>query len=924
MKFKPLDAQNNPEQGLFFFEEAGYPGKKGLKANGMAFLVSSMGFVATASHVLVDMGRIPGMEVTLYTSTSCGPISVKASILFEDHWRGPNWQGWGSAAAGLTIPKFISPEEYGEDTAILKLLAGTARAARKLLPETGLLARNFKPKLEPDAAMSLLESECRVLPLASPGFTVGARLKAWHTFWDGSDLHQFLPGEAGYRSVEPGLQHSIRLLDDLEQLGPGYSGSPFWDGERRRVVGMVRRGIKTAVPDVVLGVDARRIAAAARVVLSPDTAASSVITALRAAAEQMAPQRHFTFLQTMLPDKPLDLRLRPALPRDPFGRSDEVPGEPGIDMLRNLTARETVVLVAGGGGSGKTTLLIALAQNLLDFPLEVDGQRLMPLYIQATDFLRTGFDLESILREHLLRHTPTAPSGRALRQVLRDNDLSLLILIDGLDELIPIERAKLSGRFKRGADLAGMRAILTARPTDELLVSNGRSTMGWPVVEVAALNRQEIKTLTKSLIEAPRLAAEFEKMLAEIMWDRQGPTPLQVVAAAKLYKSETKWQRAVDLPFLLADHLLSLGIREDAEKMDRARRPRARADGVYLENVEAILEHLAQVSLDRDLDEEQIVGSLSDRTEDWAGDPEGLVRFLQTETTLLGGLIAWLPRLDTKLLCVRWLHRTVIEAFAARAVAKKVKGKPADGVKAVQEALRNNGQSSAILMLAAMDASPDAIVELSLQQTLERGSSNFKLTLFAVRALGAGIRTSPELRKRLVATLVTLLLLPNDARLGPIKCVDIFSVDDLPNPVDIANRSEIRADIIEHLRERFGRRAAVSRRKGDENALIRITVREAQMLDRLGMWSEIKLPYVQQCQIDAGQVTSPHAQRGNLTGSERNGPIVAAGLLSFAVGQLQEDADGFLAGFASFVHRLGPEADLNEVGRLYVSQLLKR
>ena len=450
MTFAPLDHRGRPEQGLFFFERRGYPGQKG-KATGMGFLVHPAGLVATASHVLITMGLIPGMDVTLYAGTEGGPVAVEARVLFEDQWRGPKWRGWVSESGSLAIPAFIPPEEYLEDLAVLQLLPAKAHAARN------------GQVMAPGKATRLLEEYCRVLPLASPGFTSGARLKAWHAFWDGSDLHQIRPADAGYRSAEPGLQYSIRLHDDLQHLEGGYSGSPLWDSERRRVVGMVRRGIKTSVPDAVLGVDARRIAAAARVALVPDPAAGGVITALRGAAEQMAPMRHFPILQAMLPDKLLNLRVRPALPRDPLVES-EVGGEPGIAVLRNTLAREPVVLLAGGGGSGKTTLLVALAEDLLDRPLEVEGQRLVPLYLQAADFHRTGFDLAGVLRDHVLRHTPTAETGHTLQQVLRDNDLSLLLMIDGLDELAPIERAKLNGRFRRGAELAGVRAILTARP----------------------------------------------------------------------------------------------------------------------------------------------------------------------------------------------------------------------------------------------------------------------------------------------------------------------------------------------------------------------------------------------------------------------------------------------------------------------------
>lgn len=246
--------------------------------------------------------------------------------------------------------------------------------------------------------------------------------------------------------------------------------------------------------------------------------------------------------------------------------------------------------------------------------------------------------------------------------MLRDNDLSLLLMIDGLDELTQIERAKLTGWFRWGAELAGLRD--SDSPADRRTSRPRRSVdEGWLVLEVAALDHQAINTLTTLLFEEASEAGQFGKMLAEIQWDRQGPTPLQIVAAASLSKSEVQWRRAVDLPFHLADHLLSLGIAEDAQQRKRTHRTRAAADAVYFDNITAILEHLGQLSLDRLVNEEQILQSLGSLSAAWASDPEGLLRFLRTEGILLGGLIAWLPEIDSEVLGMHWPHRTVAEAL---------------------------------------------------------------------------------------------------------------------------------------------------------------------------------------------------------------------------------------------------------------------
>jgi hypothetical protein len=111
---------------------------------------------------------------------------------------------------------------------------------------------------------------------------------------------------------------------------------------------------------------------------------------------------------------------------------------------------------------------------------------------------------------------------------------------------------------------------------------------------------------------------------------------------------------------------------------------------------------------------------------------------------------------------------------------------------------------------------------------------------------------------------------------------------------------------------------------GEEIPQIKKSDREAQMLDRLAMWSDIDLTDLQMLKSGAVLPFSTRFRPATPIGPRNVSSVEAAGLLSFAIRQLQDDADGFLAGFASFVTKLGPNDDLAQAGRQYVGELLRR
>lgn len=910
---------DDPVRGLLFVEVSDWPGAEGARATGMAYLIGEAGLVATCSHVLTWLKRFPGSALTLHAASPEIPISLDAEVLVKG-WRGPDWREWAELGKEMQYEN-LPPEAFQEDIAFLRLLPDTARFHDGRARPVAV-----------DAKARLYEL-LRVLPLAAPGYGPGVHpeLKGWHVFWTkrGPDARS---APASFLYPEKGMLGCIRIQG--KDIIQGYSGSPLWDGERRRVVGMVRRGIMATVDGGVLAVDARQVGAFGGVDLIPDRIAQSVIGALHGAAEMLAPMRHFPLLRTLLPPHLLDLRARIATPRDPLEFGVTEPARTSaLALVDAALEHDRVVVLSGGAGAGKSTLLFALASRLMAQPRFAAGRRLLPMYISALDFQRSGFDIDKLLRQQCQDHAFAPPPGLVLAEALDLNDLSLVLFVDGLDELTMSERATVIGRLRGLDDTARTaRAVLTTRPLDDIRFGpDGRTVQGWPVLELEALDAEEVATLGATWFADDDGRKAFSALLRDLTWDRRGPSPLQVTAAASLFQSKGGMpERTVELPFALATHFLQLGRDEDEERQKRKRSYRSATGKICADehNLRNLLGHLADATIAGVSGKGAIADRLAQvQDEPWSGDVDGVIDFLEKETRLLGGILGW-EQLDDGDARIRWPHRTIVEALAAEHIARRVRYKPLEGLKQIQAALRQQGQGFAVTVMAAMDdkAGGAEAVERALSRALKSGSFDYKSTLFAVRALGAGIRTSTDLRDRLTRTLVALLLLPATARMGISSCQQLFSTDDLPDPVEIAKRPEIRASVVRQLHERWRHRTP-RRRPGQppprEGQPITISKREAELLDRLAMWSDITIP-IQRPVLErkASSRLSEDCSELRSAGAG-SGTIVSTALLANAVRRLQDDADGFLGGFVEYLEGPGASLPSEVAARAYVESLLR-
>ena len=195
---------------------------------------------------------------------------------------------------------------------------------------------------------------------------------------------------------------------------------------------------------------------------------------------------------------------------------------------------------------------------------------------------------------------------------------------------------------------------------------------------------------------------------------------------------------------------------------------------------------------------------------------------------------------------------------------------------------------------------------------------DYNATILAMRALGAGIVVGEDIGTRLVRTLVTLLLLPPKARLGRIKCSEVFTMPDLPDVAELANRPRIRPLVARQLNARWSKRDL---RTHGICAPIRISARESQLLDRLGMWHEMALPLAAADQPPSARPSAVRPVPVSARGPDLADSGSAALLLAEILARLRDRADAFMTGFAAYVQSAPADADPVLLAYSYLASL---
>lgn len=880
MPIRPLQHEESVERGLFFFQDGQYPidDQSIEKATGMAFLVNPDGVVITCSHVLLHLNVLPGEVVTLHHLWHDTPVSIEAMVL-DRGWCGPDWQSLIDHHSRddrdwLRDSKF-KPETFKEDCALLRLLP---EAARWDYSRGSSLTRGSAP-------LAFLH-DARWLPLGFPGYqhASNAPCTTWNVEYQEMAARS-IPHSVAFRGQ--GLPEKDNRFDG-KSIGPGHSGGPVWDDERRLVVGMIRGAGASDDAGSVIAVDSRWISTITECPLQLDFEAEQLRLHCHQLAQQNAAMSYLSLLQSAVPTRLLPLRaVRLKRDQDALQRhSGQDAGKDALTAVVQSLGEAQAVLIVGGAGSGKSTLLYQIATHLLEVP----NRSILPVLVSANAFLAAGCDVAQVLGA-------TEEAAKQVRHSIRHNGLHVILLIDALDEVDIKKRGEVLTRVRSLSFSA--QAVFSSRPFEDFL---GARVLEVPCFALQPLADDEVQSLASQHLPDAAALEQFRRQMSDVAWEDAAPVPLQVVMALYAYQADVpNVARPTDLTFVLSEHLVRAAFELGNP-----------GQGIVEEN--RFLAVARQVAL-RFTKGANTRAEFSACAESIATASGGLAggRWLQTASE--SGLVTFQGTGDNA--PVIWPHRTIAEGLAAQAIADQAVANGAIAPQEFADALRRQGRTFAIMILAALDRSVTGrpLAQLCMRRYLGNGVSDYKSTLTAVQILGSGISLDQDLLDRFVALLIVLLLMPPGQRVGTTTCAELYSPDRLPDPVAIARRDHVRPHVLAFMNKRL------RRRQKDAGLSVVISPREELLLSRLEMMGQLSVPI--QTGKAISSVTSPRARpmlhHGPSSRVEEG--AYAALILRTAIERLQSDATGFLSGLVDHAKEM-PSATAEVVVSSYIQGLL--
>lgn len=896
----------------------------------LAFLIRDDGLLVTCAHVAIDaedgngnpLCEDFGASLTFRSATV--PVKINARLLKEG-WFGPAQEHWRTR---------LRAEAMGADVCFFQLQLETA-ALFDDYEDKAHKVDDIRPVNSP---RETLIERARVLPLGAPNYPMASDIPL--------QVHQVTYSPAGYPrkstpvarfcAVEPKLAGGTVTLVSPD-ITSGDSGGPVWDSARKRVVAMVRMGMGH-LEGREFAADARTIADKSGVPVKIDAEANRIISGLDEVAQATSVMRHFPILQDWMQANYVELRIATPLAGADI-ISDKTTSEP-VSATTGVLAhaqRYGGCLLLGGSGAGKSRFLSHLSRYLLDQDVFHRRKRLLPLNYHASNFIESGLDLREMIEESVRQASSLFKTARSLTEVLSINDLSLVVLIDGLDEIPTGSRTKLLrqvtervvGSNSPIATSENLYAddllfVVASRPGDDVrLAPKGFGPAQMPVAELQPLNKDEVEQIVSSRIDSKDDRASVSELIDALSWAQDGPTPLQLGVALGFVTAgglQPKLPvRPIDLNFRLVDHLISLGIDEDDRNREKDPIPRSSSMQFLKENLRELLQLLGEnfiagaTTLEENCTMENFeVAGRSDLAAD--------VRdFLRNENKLLGAILRPVERADGRTGLV-WPHRTVPEALASEYQKRRVENY-VTAFGSFQRLIKERSEAFELQLLSQVDGSREDGMDLASRLValrLEQSHMQTETTWFALRALACGLELREDVFSRLVVILLRLLFVDfQDRRMNntfAIKCSSIFSSASAPSPIAVAELPSVRRHLIDRLNHTLETRA-----RGAGTA--RLTKPEAKVIDRLSLRGELTVPVVGG---EPFQGYGPPHSAGMLAKSPSSRELVAPrstedDLLQKAVFHLARDPIAFTNAFNAFLAETDERLDPQECLQFFVA-----
>jgi hypothetical protein len=848
----------DPIAGMFFLQSLNDPNTcraiaestENVVATGMAFLASSDGILVTCAHVIAAMRARPGDEVVVHSSVV--PVSVKATVLSEK-WIGPmpNEDGYPEY---VFYPGFRdkSPDVFKEDVALLRLdpnSAGWHKAGiYGVAHGQNHLVRKVPCEKTP---LETFYKYVRVLPLAAPGYRREsfAPLSSWLTEWTVCQYGLRL-ATSNFMACELGRNQYNAVLLQAPQIREGVSGSPLWDTERQRVVGMVRETLGKSMPGHARATDARFLATLSGVRLRVDSKFQQFYSGLRAGAAA-PPETNFADagLDTETPF--IEPRLSLFRLEDPLAQEERLPPVGARSAIPAIIANSPMSLLVGRAGCGKTTLLYRTALWCIDQHWQIGNQPLVPIIIKATDLIGHKESLLGLLRRLRTRNGLHLDESSILSS-LEQNDAAVLLLVDGLDE-VRAEHQKfamqrLNELIKPGAkadDLADTRArplvrhvMATSRPlSGNLLDEQGRTRHGHQMFEIELFDRNEVNGLAEAYFADAEDNKNFLFALGSIGWYRDKPTPLQVRLAADVYREtgalpqhvRSLTSKLVDLRIAKCSTAVSLFVEGPAAYLN-----------VYCREIGWILEFLASCPASGEtVTLSDVIKQLRElynngNAPEWLNDPSGVAAFIRTEGARQTGLF-WFSDVDgDDSPNLTWFHLTIKELLLARWHRRHLLLHP-DAVRRCFKVRIGDEVELHLLSILEEEGHSD-LVSLVLRDWMhDIEDSSFRPSKKAVYALGAGIDACGKLRGALVRKLLHVVLCEFNRS---YLCRQLYSDQSLPDLLRLVKSPKLREDVLEAFTARFQLRKLRNTPHGIR-PVVQVTEREARLLDEVALWAAL-------------------------------------------------------------------------------------
>lgn len=835
--------------GIFFLETDPKNPKpiehKDERVGALAFMIRADGLLVTCAHVPTyardEFGTFVcndyGDELTLRSAIL--PVTVRARVLSEG-WSGPPPSRWR---------KRLTPDEWEADICFLQLLLDTVAP----IPTTADKAIGIAE------ARACLLDQARVLPIAAPNYSVGSKqpLRVHQVTYSAAGFPRNSSAIATFRAVERRLNGGTVSLDS-EVIESGDSGGPVWDSDRRRVVAMVRSGMGHQ-SDSEFAADARVISELSGVPVQIDADAQSIVHSLDQIAQATSLTRHFPILQSWMHTNYVELRVAaPIAGTDFWGEKEQSDGQPAsLGLLKNAMAYKGAILL-GSPGAGKSRLMYQLSRHLLDNSIYHAGKRVLPLNFHARDFQAYGLNIRDLVETGARRTDLRLSSERSPFEVLSINDIALMVLIDGLDEIDQRSRTKLVRQVTQKVLGTGTQQnkfseiysddvfiVVASRPVEDVrLFPEGLGPSMMPVLELQPLNTDEIDKMISSRIEDETRRVSVREIVEVLDWLKSGPTPLQLSIALGLATAGNlepdRPARPIDLNFKLIDHLVALGRHEDDQRRTPQTIPRSSIMQFLERNIRPLLQVLGENFINGTETLEKI-HALNNITIEGREDLGPDVRdFVERERWLLGAILA-IEKSDSGEMRLVWPHRAIPEALSAEYHKVSAAGH-VSAFSSYQRLSRERSDAFELQFLSLIDGSQRDQEDYASQLVslkLEREHMQIETTWFALRLLAAGVVVRDDVFARLVAILLKLLASNSDDhrfnRAWLVKCLTLFSTSSAPSPVAVAQLPSVRPFLIERLNATLERRARVS-------GIARLTSHEENIIEMLSLWGALTVP----------------------------------------------------------------------------------